>query len=228
MANPTEPGLIIFDMDGTLIAERFIFRLARRFGFETMLEDIIASHTPEYEKTRSIAALLAGLSTREITDTFDRIPLSPGAAETAAALKEDGHTLAIISDSYTIATERLKERLGFDYTLANELVLKMGKATGEVKMPLNWPDKPGCLKHAICKLNAMLSLAGDTGIPLERTVAVGDNIADICMLEQAWLGIAFNPKAEEVERRADVTVTGDLRGILDIIRQRGLSRKPRV
>jgi phosphoserine phosphatase SerB len=222
MPSSVEPRLIIFDMDGTLIAERFVFQLARRFGFETMLKDIIASRIPEYEKTRGIAALLKGISAEEIVDTFDRIPLSPGAETTVAALKKDGHILAIISDSYTIATERLKKRLGFDYTIANKLVIKEGRATGEVEMPLDWPEsKKGCLRHAICKLNAMFSLSRETGIPLERTVAVGDNIADICMLERASLGIAFNPKAPEVERSADVIVRGDLEGILPIIRKLG-------
>ncbi len=220
MPNPIEPRLVVFDMDGTLTAERFIFQLARRFGFEAKLKEIMSRRVPEYKKTRDIASLLKGLSVAEIVDTFDQIPLSPGAETMVEALKKDGHILAIISDSYTIATEQLKERLGFDYTIANKLVVKGGKATGEVEMPLSWPDdKKGCLKHAICKLNAMSSLSLKTKIPLERTVAVGDNIADICMLEQADLGIAFNPKARAVERSADVTVRGDLGGILAIIRR---------
>jgi phosphoserine phosphatase SerB len=222
MPKSVEPRLIIFDMDGTLIAERFVFQLARRFGFEDRLKAIMSRRAPEYEKTRDVASLLRGISAEEIVDTFDRIPLSPGAETTVAALKKDGHILAIISDSYTIATERLKKRLGFDYTIANKLVVKEGRATGEVEMPLDWPEsKKGCLRHAICKLNAMFSLSRETGISLERTVAVGDNIADICMLEQASLGIAFNPKAPEVERSADVTVRGDLEGILPITRKLG-------
>jgi len=223
MPKPTEPRLVIFDMDGTLIAERFIFQLARRFDFEAKLEEIMSRRVPEYEKARDIAALLKGISAKEIIATFDQIPLSPGAQKTVEALKADGHILAIISDSYTIATERLKARLGFDYTIANKLVVKRGRATGEVEMPLNWPEgKKGCLKHAICKLNAMFDLSRETGIPLERTVAVGDNIADICMLEQASLGIAFNPKAPEVESSADVTVRGDLAEIIAIIRRLGV------
>ena len=222
MENPIEPRLIVFDMDGTLITERFIFQLARRFDFEDKLREIISRRVPEYEKTGAIAALLKGISAEEIVDTFDRIPLSPGTEATVAALKSDGHTLAIISDSYTIATERLQKRLDFDYTIANKLVVKGNKATGEVEMPLSWPkDKQNCLKHAICKLNAMFDLSRETGIPLERTVAIGDNIADICMLEAAGLGIAFNPKAPEVEQGADVTVRGDLKGILAIIRKLG-------
>ena len=227
MPNSIEPRLLVFDMDGTLIAERFIFQLAHRFGFEAKLKEIRARRIPEYEKTRDIASLLKGLSAEEIVDTFGQIPLSPGVQTTVEELKKDGHVLAIISDSYTIATERLKERLGFDYTIANELVVRRGRITGEVKMPLNWPDsKKGCRKHAICKLNSMLSLSQKTEIPLERTIAVGDNIADICMLKYAGLGIAFNPKARAVEQSADITVKGDLRGILPIIRGQGLPKSP--
>ena len=220
MANySTEPKLIAFDMDGTLITDRFIFRLARRFGFETNLEEILSSDIPEHEKTRSIASLLKGIRIEEIIDTFDQIPLSPGTQTTVQELKNEGHVLAIISDSYTIATERLKERLGFDYIIANRLIVKGGRATGEVEMPSNWTvNRTGCLKHSVCKLNALVSLSEKTKIPVERTVAVGDSMADICMLKQAGLGIAFNPKTQAVEQSADITLKEDLSGLLTVIK----------
>jgi glucosyl-3-phosphoglycerate synthase len=217
-AYSAEPKLIVFDMDGTLIADRFIFRLARRFGFEAKLEEIMSASIPEHEKTRKVASLLKGISVRQIIDTFDQIPLSPGVAKTVAELKKKGHVLAIVSDSYTLVTERLKEKLGFDCVVANELMFNEGKATGKVKMPLNWvSNRKKCLKHSVCKLNALLSLAQKTKIPLARTVAVGDNTADICMLKEAGLGVAFNPKTQAVERNADVTLKGDMSGLLAII-----------
>jgi phosphoserine phosphatase SerB len=221
-AYSTKPGLIVFDMDGTLIADRFIFRLAHRFGFEAELEKIMSTNIPEHEKTRKVASLLKGISVEQIIDTFDQIPLLPGAPKVVAELKKAGYVLAIISDSYTMATERLKKKLGFDYVIANELTVKGGKATGEVKMPLNWSgNRKGCLKHSVCKLNALLSLSQKTKIPLERTVAVGDNTADICMLKEAGLGVAFNPKTRAVERSADITLKGNMSGLLDIIKQQG-------
>ncbi len=223
---PTEPRLIIFDMDGTLIAERFIFQLARRFGFETMLKGIMSSGIPEHEKTRAIASLLKGISVKEIIDTFDQIPLSPGVQKAVEELKGEGHVLAIISDSYTLVTERLKERLGFDYTVANKLVVKGEEITGEVEMPLNWVShRRGCLKHSVCKLNALLSLSEKTKIPLARTVSVGDDTADICMLKYAGLGIAFNPKTKAVEQSADITLKGDMSALLAIIREKGRPQK---
>jgi len=221
----TEPRLIAFDMDGTLIADRFIFRLAGRFGFETELREIMSRNIPEYQKTKSIASLLKEIRAEEIIDTFDQIPLSPGVQLTALELKKEGHILAIISDSYTIVTERLKKRLDFDCTVANKLVVEGGKITGEVDMPLNWPsNKTGCLKHSVCKLNALVRLSEKTKIPLERTVAVGDNIADICMLRQAGLGIAFKPKAQAVKQSADITINKDLSQLLTIIRKQRLPK----
>jgi phosphoserine phosphatase len=216
----TEPRLIAFDMDDTLIADRFIFRLARRFGFEAKLKKIMSRNIPEYEKTRSIASLLKGMRTKEVIDTFDQIPLSPGVQMTVEELKKEGHVLAIISDSYTLVTERLKKKLNFDYTIANKLIVNGGKLTGEVEMPLDWTDnRTGCLEHSVCKLNALVSLSEKTKIPLERTIAVGDNVADICMLRQAGLGIAFNPKTREVEQSADITINGDMSALLTIIRE---------
>jgi len=217
----TVPRLIAFDMDSTLIADRFIFRLARRFGFEAELKEMMARDIPEYQKTKSIASLLKGITVKEITDTLDQIPLSPGVQKTVEELKREGHVLAIISDSYTIVAERLKKRLGFDFAVANKLIVKGGRATGEIEMPLNWPkNRRGCLKHSVCKLNALLSLSEETKIPLERTVAVGDNTADICMLREAGLGIAFNPKTPAVAQSADITIYHDMSQLLTILREK--------
>jgi glucosyl-3-phosphoglycerate synthase len=217
----TVPRLIAFDMDGTLITDRFIFRLARRFGFEAELKEMMASNIPEYQKTKSIASLLKGITVKEIIDTLDQIPLSPGVPMTVEELKRKGYVLAIISDSYTLVAERLKERLGFDFVVANKLMIKGGKATGEIEMPLNWAsNRRGCLKHSVCKLNTLISLSRKTKIPLARTVAVGDNTADICMLRKAGLGIAFNPKTQAVAQSADITIYNDMSQLLTILSEK--------
>jgi len=112
----------------------------------------------------------------------------------------------------------LKEKLGFDYTIANELSLENDKISGEIKMPLGWGKaEEQCLKHSVCKLNALIYLSQKTGIPLGRCVAIGDNLSDVCMLKKAGLGIAFNPKHSRVEKAADIVVTEDLSRILPII-----------
>ena len=210
--------LVAFDMDGTLLADRLIFVLADRFGFRKKLETIMEGSSPECGKSRRIASLLAGISLQQFYHTLSLIPLSGGAEAAVRQLKRRGYILAIISDSYTLATEWLRERLGLDYTIANELTLENGRLTGEIKMPLGWAKaEEQCLKHSVCKLTALVDLSRKTGIPLERCVAIGDNLADACMLEEAGLGIAFNPKYPRVEKAADVIVTEDLSHVLPII-----------
>lgn len=210
--------LIVFDMDGTLLADRLIFILADKFGFRNKLETIIGGSSPEYEKTKRIAWLLRGISVQQFYHVLSLIPLSVGAETVVRELKHRGCILAIISDSYTLATEWLKEKLGFNYTIANELSLENGKISGEIKMPIGWSKiKEQCLKHSVCKLAALVHLSQKTGIPLERGVAIGDNLSDVCMLEKAGLGIAFNPKHPKLEEVADIIITEDLSQILSII-----------
>jgi len=71
--------LVVFDMDGTLLADRLIFALADRFGFRKKLETIIEGSGPEYEKTRRIASLLGGLASNNfiilwVLSHFQRVP----------------------------------------------------------------------------------------------------------------------------------------------------------
>ena len=210
--------LVVFDMDGTLLADRLIFVLADSFGFRKKLEMIIEGSSPEYEKTRRIAWLLKGISRQQFHHILSLIPLSVGAEAVVKELKHRGYILAIVSDSYTLATEWLKKRLGFDYTIANELNLENGKLSGEIKMPLGWgKGEEQCLKHSVCKLTALVHLSQKTGIPLGECVAIGDNLSDVCMLEKAGLGIAFNPKHAKLETVADIVITEDLSRILPII-----------
>jgi len=212
--------IIAFDMDGTLIADRLIFRLADRFGFKGKLEDIMALGVPEYKKTRHIARLLKGITTSELLYTLEQIPLSVGAEFVTRQLKERGHFLVIISDSYTLATEHLKAKLGFDRTVANRLVIIDGKITGEVEMPLNWSDKDSdCLKYkySVCKLNSLIEISEEMNIPLKNCVAIGDSMADIGMLRGAGIGVAYNPKSRLVERSADVVLNNDLSELLGVI-----------
>ena len=218
--SPSRRIIIAFDMDGTLIADRLIYRLADRFSFRGKLEDIMAMDIPEYRKTRRIARLLRGITARELLYTLEQIPLSVGAKLVTRQLKEQGHFLVIISDSYTLATEHLKVKLGFERTVANRLVIIDGKITGEIEMPLNWSAKDSeCLKYkySVCKLNSLIEISEEMNIPLKNCVAIGDNMADIGMLRGAGIGVAFNPKSRLVESSADVVLKNDLGELLESI-----------
>jgi phosphoserine phosphatase len=91
----------------------------------------------------------------------------------------------LVSGGFTFFTERLKARLGLDYTHANVLEIDNGKLTGRVVGEV--VDRPG-------KAAALRRFAETSRVSLAQSVAVGDGANDIDMLSAAGLGIAFNAK----------------------------------
>ena len=74
-------------------------------------------------------------------------------------------------------------------------------------------DKGGALEY----------LAEHYGIPLSQTIAVGDNINDLSMVEKAGLGVAVENGEKELKEAADfVTRTCDEDGVAYVIRKFGL------
>jgi len=47
--------LVVFDMDGTLLADRLIFALADRFGFGKKLETIMGRSGPKHPRVEKAA-----------------------------------------------------------------------------------------------------------------------------------------------------------------------------
>ncbi len=197
--------LIIFDMDGTLLKERTIFRIAKEKGFLEKLISIMEEKIKPYEKTILIAKLLKCMDIEELIKIFRKIPLNEGAEFVIKKLKEKGIKIAIATDSYQIFALDLKKRLGIDFIFSNELVVKDGHVTGEIKICNNEPKFINCKQHSICKKEILNELCKKLGIRKEETIAVGDGEIDICMIKEAGLGIAFNGN-EKVIKNADVKI----------------------
>lgn len=210
--------LIIFDMDGTLLDGRTILFLGREFGFYKEALEILESNIPRYVKTKKLGQLLEGISIDDFMNAIKKIPLTEGAAQTIDQLKSQGHKTAIITDSYAVVAEYFKEKLGLDKAVGIKLIIKDDRVTGRVEIPKNCPTKEECNQPSICKKMIMQDISSEFGIPISETVAVGDNRVDLCMLQKADIGIAFNPKVPELENAADVVIKEkDLRKILKYI-----------
>ncbi len=207
--------LIVFDFDGTLIDDRLIDALARQFNFKEKLKTVLRMTSPGYVQSLRVAELLKNIPLEEMLGASKGLVFMPGAKETLRILKERGHTIGIISDSYRQAIEAALEGSQVNFVEANELVENNGVLTGEIRMPLGWAKEEGCLNHSVCKLTALRKAAERTGVSMQETVAVGNGDVDICMVEAAGLGIAFNPISPGLRRVADVVIEKkDLREIL--------------
>ncbi len=202
-------------MDGTLLNGRVIFALSKKWGFQDKLEDIMRSNLEEYKQSEKIASLLNGLSVNKIRDIIMKIPLTKGVKYTIEDLKNRGWILGIMSDSYTLATEYLCNKLQMDFQVANKLEEKNGELTGKVAMALGWAESECDCKRSVCKKYYLNFYAKYYGVPLSQTVAIGDNQSDLCIVREAGLGIAFNPKHPDLSREADVTIAKpDMRELL--------------
>ncbi|WP_296862848.1 phosphoserine phosphatase SerB [uncultured Methanobrevibacter sp.] len=185
--------LVVFDLDNVIIAEITEKAMQGEIDFETSIKDRVK--------------LLEGTSIEEIEKVADELPLMPGAEETIKALKEKDLDVAIISGSFDVVAEKVKDKLGVDAVYTNSFSVEDGKLTGEVTGPLVSGSKLDVLKDHVEKAE----------ITLDDVVAVGDGANDISMIESAGCGIAFNAK-DSVKEIADIVVEEkDLTKVLDEI-----------
>ena len=105
--------------------------------------------------------------------------------------------MAIVSGGFIEIVEDLARELGIDHAHANRLEVRDGILTGRVVGDDRGPGRQGQPRCA--------AFAAEAGLPLSRTVAIGDGANDLDMLEAAGLGVAFNAKPV-VREQADTAV----------------------
>lgn len=181
--------LVAFDMDSTLIENEVIDELALRAGVgpevAAITERAMRGELDFRASFRARLALLKGLPEAVLDDVYAGLTLTEGAEHLITTLKKLGYKTAILSGGFSCIGERIQTRLGIDYLFANELEIRDGVVTGEVR---------GEIVDATRKAELLRQLAAREGISLEQTIAVGDGANDLLMLGVAGLGIAFRAK----------------------------------
>ncbi len=181
--------LIVLDADSTLLQGEMIDLLAERCGCGPQVAAVtaaaMAGEVDFAEALRQRVRLLAGLDEADLEAVRNGIVLTPGARTLVRTLKRLGYELAVVSGGFTQLIGPLVDDLGIDHVAANVLVAEGGVLTGELDGPI--VDRAG-------KATALERFAAAAGVPLARTIAVGDGANDIDMLAVAGLGIAFNAK----------------------------------
>jgi phosphoserine phosphatase SerB len=199
--------LILFDMDNTLISGRFIDYCAETFGFKGELMKLRSFEEDSILLTKRIARLLRGKPLTDLLAIIDKIPIVKGSKEIIGELKRRGYLVGIISDSYDFVTEYLKNKLSIDFSISNELEFSNSICTGEVKIPSYFfKDSSSLCNHAVCKTNALLMVLRNLEIENENTIVVGDSLNDLCMIQNAGYGIAFNPNEPLLDQNSDMVI----------------------
>ena len=203
--------LVVFDLDNVIIDGEGIDEIGKLVN----VEDQIAAITEQamqgelnFETSiKQRVGLLEGAAVDDIKKLADEMPLMAGAEETVKSLKENGFDVIIISGSFDIIANTIKQKLPVDEIFTNSLVSKDGVLTGEVTGPLVSGNKLDVLKEYIA----------DAGYTLDECISVGDGANDISMIESAKYGIAFNAKPTLKENADIIVETRNLTDVLDVI-----------
>ena len=183
-------GLLVMDMDSTLISIECIDEIADMQGLKPQVAAITGAamrgEIDFAESLRRRVALLEGLDEAALQRVYDeRLQLNPGAAIMLAKLKECGIRTLLVSGGFAFFTERLKARLGLDYTRANTLETANGRLTGKVR---------GKIFDAQGKADCLVKIREELNLRPEQVIAMGDGANDLKMMAQAGVSIAYHAK----------------------------------
>src|SRR5690606_24969082 len=95
---------------------------------------------------------------------------------------------------FTFFTDRVKERLGLDYTHSNRLEVVDGKLTGRIV---------GDIVDGEEKMRTVQRVCDELGISPKQAIVMGDGANDLRMMGIAGLSVAFRAKPI-VREQADV------------------------
>ena len=209
--------LVVLDVDSTLIQQEVIELLAAHCGREAEVAEVtaraMAGELDFEESLRARVATLAGLPASVLDEVRDSVELTPGARTLVRTLKRLGFTVGLVSGGFIEIVGALADDLGIDHARANRLEIEDGRLTGRVIGDV--VDRAG-------KARALREFAEQEGLPLSRTVAIGDGANDLDMLDVAGLGVAFNAKPivqEQAQTSVNVPYLDSVLYLLGISRE---------
>jgi phosphoserine phosphatase len=182
--------LFLADMDSTMIGQECIDELADFAGLKAhvagITERAMRGEIEFAPALRERVALLKGLPVSVVDEVLaKRITLTPGGRELVMTMRAHGAYTCLISGGFTLFTNAVAAKIGFQENRANELVVQDGKFTGEVREPILGRDT---------KLATLIELREAFELDEIDTLVVGDGANDLDMIQQAGLGVAYHAK----------------------------------
>jgi len=202
--------LFLADMDSTMIGQECIDELAAFVGVKAHVAAITERAMRgeiEFEPAlRERVALLKDLPVSVVDEVLAKhITLTPGGTTLVATVRAHGAYTCLVSGGFTLFTNAVAARIGFQENRANELVVRDGKFTGEVKEPI--------LGRA-AKLATLVDLMESFDLDDIDSLVVGDGANDLGMIQAAGLGIAYHAKPAVAAAAAARIDHGDLTALL--------------
>jgi len=204
--------LVVLDADSTLIRNEVIELLADEAGrgpeVAAATEAAMRGEVDFAASLRTRVAALAGVGVSAFGRVLSRIEPTPGVRELIEAVHERGGIVGVVSGGFHEILDTVAPELGVDVWRANRLARDGESLSGSVH---------GAIVDGAAKAEALISWAGEYGVDMRRTIAIGDGANDLAMLAAAGLGLAFN--AKPAVRAAAPLVIGrvDLRDVIPLL-----------
>ncbi len=202
--------LFLADMDSTMIGQECIDELADFVGLKGhvagITERAMRGEIAFEPALRERVALLKDLPVSVVDEVLaKRITLTPGGRELVMTMRAHGAYTCLISGGFTLFTNAIAAKIGFQENRANELAVHDGKFTGEVKEPILGREK---------KLATLIELLESFDLDDIDSLVAGDGANDLGMIQHAGLGVAYHAKPAVAVAAAARIDHGDLTALL--------------
>ena len=198
--------LVLLDMDGTIITERFVVELAKSTGnYDKLLTLLDSQIVDSATRSQDIAELFRFVHRSQFEQVARTIPLRDGVIQAVNELRRRGYKVGVVSDSYFVATEIVRRRIFADFALAHTLMFDNAICQGQLSVNHAFSHDDGCKEHTQCKSNVLHYIfEQEPQLKQGHTFAVGDNLNDLCLLKLVQQGFIIEPKNDNL-RNAGLT-----------------------
>ncbi|WP_019320896.1 phosphoserine phosphatase SerB [Streptococcus mutans] len=182
-------GLLVMDVDSTLVQEEVIDLLGDEAGVGQQVADIteraMRGELDFRQALEERVATLEGLPESIFDKVYARIHFNKNAKKLVAELHARGYKVGLVSGGFHETVDRLAAEAGIDYVKANHLEVVDGVLTGKTY---------GDIVTKEIKVQKLRDWAVENELVLSQTIAMGDGANDLPMIHEAGIGIAFCAK----------------------------------
>ncbi|MGE5339443.1 MAG: HAD family hydrolase, partial [Gemmatimonadota bacterium] len=121
----------------------------------------------------------------------EKLYLNPGAEALIRSCKAAGLKTLLVTGGFSYFSDRLRQRLGFDFACANELEVVDGRITGRVSGP---PENDREIVDADGKARALQDACTQLACRPAQAIAFGDGANDLKLLKLSGISVAYRAK----------------------------------
>ena len=210
----SEFNLCVMDMDSTLISIECIDEIADMCGKKQDVALITKSAMMgEIDFSQSLikrVSLLEGLGEEMLFKVIEeRLKFNDGTQAWIEACRKNNVTTVLVSGGFDYFADYVKNKLGIDIAISNQLEIKDKRLTGRVL---------GRIVNDEVKAQAVRDFQAKLSIDKSNTIVIGDGANDLKMLAEAQYSIAYHAKPFVQEKARFKLNHSGFKGVLNLFK----------